>query len=152
MHPPVKDQTDIGRDNPTIDASDGAEIPDQFTREEFNKDTARQEFKEEADVNHMLSKFSITPERGAPTYGEWDDTMDLQQALQSVAEARAAYTDLPDEIKAKFSSMEELLKAYNNGSFVIKDGDVPVPPKTELEILQERYNDLEKRLLENRPA
>lgn len=144
--PPVKDQTDIGRDNPTIDASHGAEIPDQFTREEENKDVAQQQFAKDADINHMLSKFGITPERGAPTYGEWDDSLDLQQALMSVAEARAAYSDLPDELRNKFSSMEEILKAYNNGSLVIKDGDVPEQPKTETQLLQERIKDLEERL------
>lgn len=142
MHPPIKDQTDIGQDEPTLDASDGA-ILENGTE---NKDMARQEFAQEADVNYMLSRFGITPERGAPTYGEWDDTIDLQQAIASVTEARSAYADLPEELRKKFGSMEELLEAYNNGSLVIKDGEVPVPPKTETEILQERIVQLEERL------
>lgn len=140
MHPPVKDQTDIGADEPTIDASDRP----------GNRDTARQEFAKEADINYMLSRFGITPQRGAPTYGEWDDSLDLQQAIASVQEARAAYRDLPDALKKKFNSMEELLAAYHNGSLVIKDGDAPTPPKSETEILQERLADLEKRLSETR--
>lgn len=148
MHPPTKDQTDINVENPTVDASDGAEIPDQQTREQNNKDMARQEFAKEADINYMLSRFGVTPERGAPTYGEWDDSLDLQQAIASVAEAKAAYNDLPEKLKEKFASMEDILTAYNNGSLVIKDGDVPVEPKTELQLLQERYEALEKRILE----
>jgi len=146
MHPPTKDQTDIGVDNPTTDASHGAiiELSNGEIRE--NKDTARQEFAKEADINNMLSKFGITPERGAPTFGEWDDTLDLQQAIASVTEARAAYADLPEALRNRFNSMEELLAAYNNGALVIKDGEVPVPPKTETEILSERITELQAKL------
>lgn len=146
MMPPTKDQTDIGVDNPTIDASDGAPIERQDGEITENQDMARQEFKNDADINYMLTKFGITPERGAPTYGEWDDTLDLQQALTSVAEARGAYSDLPTELKQKFGSMEDLLKAYNNGSLVITEGEAPVPPKTETQLLQERIDELQRRI------
>lgn len=143
--PPTKDQTDIGRDNQKLDASDGAIIELHNGDVTENKDVARQEFAKDADINYMLSKFGITPERGAPTYGEWDDTIDLQQALASVAEARAAWSNIPHELKQKFKSMEQLLTAYSNGSLVIKDGEVPVQPKTETELLRERITELEKR-------
>lgn len=142
MQPPTKDQTDIGVDNPTVDASDGAELENGTE----NKDSARQEFAKEADINYMLSKFGITPERGAPTFGEWDDTIDLQQALASVTEAQAAFKALPDALRNKFQSMEEILKAYHNGSLEIKDGDVPKAPLTETELLQQRINTLEEKL------
>lgn len=138
----MKDQLDIGQDEPTVDASDGAELPNGSE----NKDTARQEFAKDADINYMLSKFGIVPQRGAPTFGEWDDTLDLQTAIQAVAEAKNAFYGLPTALKEKFNSMEEILKAYNNGSLIIKDGDVPVEPKTEIQLLQERINQLEDRL------
>lgn len=152
MQPPTKDQTNIGVDNPTIDASDGAlnETPEGEIYE--NKDVARQEFGKEADINHMLSRFGIVPERGAPAFGEWDDTLDLQQALTSVAEARTAYADLPDELRQKFSSMDELLKAYHSGALIIKDGEVPIPPKTETQLLQERIDELQRKIHEATPA
>lgn len=145
MMPPTKNQTDLGVDNPTIDASDGAlsELDGQIYE---NKDVARQEFAKDADINYMLSRFGVTPTRGAPIYGEWDDTINLQQALTAVTEARLAYADLPPELKNKFSSMEELLTAYHNGSLVISDGEVPIPPKTETQLLQERVVELEQRL------
>lgn len=146
MIPPTKDQTDIGVDNPTIDASDGALIELDNGEVIENKDMARQEFAKDADINYMLSKFGITPERGAPTYGEWDDSLDLQQALTSVAEAKAAYRDLPEELRNKFESMEDLLTAYNNKSLVIKDGEQPEQPKTETQLLQERIAQLENRV------
>lgn len=146
MMPPTKDQTDIGKENPTIDTSDGAivELPNGEMYE--NKDMTHQEYGKDADVNHMLSKFGITPERGTPTFGEWDDSIDLQQALTSVTEARTAFKTLPDELKKKFNSMEELLTAYNDGQLTIKDGEAPVPQKTETELLQERIDALQKRL------
>lgn len=143
--PPTKDQTTLGVDNPTIDASDGAILERHNGDVEENKDMARQEYAKDADINYMLSRFGITPERGAPTFGEWDDTIDLQQALASVAEARAAFSEIPEELRKKFSSMEELLTAYGNGSLVIKDGEIPVQPKTETELLRDRITELEKR-------
>lgn len=146
MQPPTKDQTSIGVDEPTIDASDGALIVTHNGDLAENKDMTRQEFAKDADINYMLSRFGITPERGAPTYGEWDDNLDLQQAIAAVTEARSAYRDLPEELRKKFNSMEELIQAYANGSLVIKDGDVPVPPKTETELLQDRIRELETRL------
>lgn len=121
MMPPTKDQTSINVDNPTIDASDGAELPNGKP----NKDMARQEYAKDADINHMLSRFGIVPERGAPTYGEWDDTIDLQSALTATREAAEAYRNLPPELREKFNSMEELLTAVDNGSLVIKDEELP---------------------------
>lgn len=151
MIPPNKDQTDIGFDNPTIDASNGAiVIQDPTGTETENKDETRQEYAKDADINYMLSRFGLVPARGTPTYGEWDDSMDLQQALTSVSEAKSAYNDLPKALKEKFANIEELLTAYNNGSLVIKDGEVPIPPKTEAQLLQERIDELEKRILEKR--
>lgn len=114
MQPPTKDQADIGLDNVTINCN----TPD-------NKDMARQEFKQEADINYMLSKFGVTSPRGAPTYGEWDDTIDLQVAFQSISDARTAYAQLPENLRAKFTRMEDLLTALDNGSLVIKNEDAP---------------------------
>lgn len=116
MYPPTKDQTDIDIENVLLDASDSAE----------NKDTARQEFKQEADINYMLSRFGITPPRGTPTYGQTDDTLDLQTAIQAVREAQAGYRTLPKELRDKFPSMEAMLAAIDNGSLVLK-AEEPAP-------------------------
>lgn len=118
MHPPTKDQADIGVDNPSIDASDSEENPDM----------ARQEYAQEADVNYMLSRFGITQPRGAPTFGEWDDSIDLQIALESVREARRGFNTLPKELREKFGTLEEFLTAVDNGSLIIKDEEEPKPP------------------------
>lgn len=116
--PPEKDQADIGRDNETLDASDSDD----------NKDMARQEFAQEADINYMLSRFGITQPRGTPTYGEVDDSIDLQIALEAVREAQAGFKALPPELKDKFKNMADLIRAVDNGSLVIKEEPPAAPP------------------------
>lgn len=126
MNPPTKDQADIGIDNPTIDASDNAILEDGTD----NKDMARQEYKDESDINYMLSRFGITSPRGAPVYGEWDDSIDLQIAIESVREARQGYNDLPRELRDKFPTMEEFLRAVDNGELELKpERETPAPPQ-----------------------
>lgn len=118
MHPPLRDQSELDTVNVYVDASDG---PD-------NKDVARQEYKNEADIGYMLSRFGVIPPRGAPQYGEWDDSLDLQMAIESVREAQLAYGNLPKELREKFHNMGDLLNAIENGSLVIKDEPAPEPP------------------------
>lgn len=150
MQPPLKDHRNFQDvDDPQLDASNGATVV-QIDYAYENKDTARQEFAKEADINHMLSRFGVVPERGTPTFGEWDETLDLQQAITSVAEAKAAFERLPEELRKKFNNMEEVLAAYNNGGLVIKNEDAPEVPKTEVELLQERIDALQKRIDEQK--
>lgn len=123
MHPPTKDQANgIGADEPTIDCA-----VDMYTGAEL-ADMARQEFKNDADINYMLSRFGVTQPRTAPIYGEWDDSIDLQSALQAVHDAREGFKTLPKEMKEKFHKMEDLLEAYNNGSLVIRNEKAPENP------------------------
>lgn len=133
MHPPTKDQADIGIEDQILDASHST----------TNKDVARQEFKDEADINYMLSRFGITQPKGAPSYGTWDDSIDLQTAIQSVRESRAAYNELPEVLRNKFPSMEAMLTAIDNGSLVLKDEQAPEPTKTPMDLQNERIAKLE---------
>lgn len=129
MHPPIKNiYDDVGTDNPQIDASESIDNPTYVDQSK----------KDEADINYMLSRFGVVPPRGAPTYGEWDDSLDLQMAIHSVNEAKHAYQNLPEEIRRKFGSMEELLTAVENGSFQIKHEEAPPEPKTVEQIIEER--------------
>lgn len=141
MHPPTKDQTDIGIEDSTIDASDGADIKD-FDKP--NKDVARQEFKADADINVYLSKLGITQARDAPQYGEWDDTIDLQTSIQALRDAREAFDRLPKELTSMFPNMEALLNAINNGTLVLKDEEAPPEQPTEAQLIQQRLDNLEK--------
>lgn len=123
MMPPTKDQTDIGVENVIVDASDGA--IDEYGKE--NKDMARQEFAKEADIGYMLGRFGVVPQRGSPTFGTVDDTVDLQSAINATIEAKAAYYKLPKELRDKFDSMEQFLNAVANGSLEIKNENAPEP-------------------------
>lgn len=125
MYPPTKDQADIGVENPTLDASD-AHIHD--IDETVNVDRARQEYKNDADINYMLSRLGVTQPRGAPVYGEWDDNIDLQMAIESVREAKTGFRSLPEELQKKFGTLEDFLTAVDNGSLVIKDKEPEPPP------------------------
>lgn len=136
MMPPTKDQADIGVDNPMIDASDRP----------GNKDQTRQEGKDEADINYMLSRFGVTQPRGTPTFGVWDDTVDLQNAITATREARAGFANLPKVLRDKFGTMEEFLRAVENGSLVIKDEEEPAPVKSEMDKLNDRLAEAEKQL------
>lgn len=136
MKPPTKDQTDIGLDNPTLDASSGVEL-EYGDVVIVSRDLTRQEDKEAADIHNMLAKMGVVAPRGAPRYGEWDDSIDLMTAINSVQEARDAFANVPEELRKKFTSMEQLLDAVENGSLVLKDEEAPAPVKTELELLRE---------------
>lgn len=117
MHPPLRDQADIGAIDQLLDAS----------HREGNKDMAHQEFKDEADINYMLSRFNVTQPRGTPTYGEWDDTLDLQVAIQATRDAKSAWLDLPEDLRNRFGRMEDLLTAIENGSIEIKNEEFKDP-------------------------
>lgn len=121
MHPPLKDQTTLDVDNPTIDASDRP----------GNKDVTQQQFAKETDTNYLLSRWGLEPERGKPQYGEWDDSYDLQTTLEATREAEAAFARLPDGLKAKFDTIQDLVAAVEHGKLILRDGEPPpdnVPP------------------------
>lgn len=133
MMPPVKDQSDIGLEDQLLDASDSP----------TNKDTARQEFAQEADLNYLLSRLGVTQPRGAPQYGTWDDTIELQTAIAAVRDARAAYSQLPQVLKDKFPNMGALVAAFENGSLILKDEEAPAPVKSPMDLANERIAKLE---------
>lgn len=131
MHPPIKDQKnfldDKHRDEPGLDASDGAPIVEHDGTISENTDQARQEFKDEADINYMLSRFGVTQPRNSPTFGSWDDSIDLQQAIESTREARDGYNTLPLQLREKFTTMEDFLRAVDNGSLRIRTQEEKPP-------------------------
>lgn len=81
-------------------------------------DMARQEFKDETDVNKLLARYGVEAMmRGEPQYAEIDYTMDLQQSLESIREAERAIAKLPVELRTKYSTWERLLDGAYNGEF-----------------------------------
>lgn len=78
-------------------------------------DLARQEFKEETDVNKVLARYGIDGIRREPQYSSVDYDMDLQQALESIREAERGIARLPTELRSKYDTWERLLDGAYNG-------------------------------------
>lgn len=74
-------------------------------------DVARQEFKAEADITTILSKFGVQGATRPPLYEETDYTLDLQQALAAIERARGGYDRLPLEIRKKYPNWQSVILA-----------------------------------------
>lgn len=95
-----------------------------------SKDMARQEFKEEVDVNNILKRGGLDQIRPMQqVFGEVDYSINLQEAYTITAEAIRAYNRLPEHIKQKYPNWVEVLKAADNGTLEMKPKpkDEPAP-------------------------
>lgn len=93
-------------------------------------DPTRQEFKQETDVNFILNRFGIPIANG--TFGrEIDYTIDLQNALAAIAEARQSHRRLPPDLRTRYPTWQSLLNALDSGDLEIKAGEKPgeTPPQ-----------------------
>lgn len=73
------------------------------------KSMTDQSFKDECDVNNIISKFKKTGNlthvaRIQGTYGDFSDIPDLQQAMQTVTDAQANFEALPSNIRSRFGN------------------------------------------------
>lgn len=80
-----------------------------------SKDMARQEFKEETDINILLAKFGVNQQQRQPQYGEADYTVDLQQSLHAVEQTKQAHKHLSPEIKSKYPTWQSMLDGMASG-------------------------------------
>lgn len=102
-----------------------------------SRDMARQEFKDDADINVILSRFGLSTTNRTPTYGEIDYTLDLQTALGAIAQSQSAYRRLSPELKAKYPTWQKLVNAMASGHLAkdldelgkkYSDDNKPAPP------------------------
>lgn len=109
--PPLRNQGDLLND----EASDAAALVTSADDDEF---AARQEDKDETDINVMLRRFGVDgvlrSQRPA-TYGEVDYNIDLQGALHAVQDARTMFDRLPPELKRKYGTWQNVLNAAETG-------------------------------------
>lgn len=99
-----------------------------------SKDLARQEFRDEADINIILKKFGVTSHGITPRFQEVDYDADLQSALGAIAEARRVHADIDPELRKKYPTWQSLLNAMATGELTMKDPAAPVvsdPPPAE---------------------
>jgi hypothetical protein len=76
---------------------------------------ARQEFKDEADVNIIMRRYGADAPLKPTSYGEQDFDLDLQQALASIDSAQRMFAKLPSNIQEKYQSWQNVLNAAANG-------------------------------------
>lgn len=120
MHPAVRTQADGEQD-----LFSAASVLDCAA--EGNLDTARQEFKQEADINVLLQRFGINAPQKQVTFQDVDFDLDLQTALAAIATARAVHRSLPPELRADFPTWQALLTAVDRGEVTISDKPPEVP-------------------------
>lgn len=69
---------------------------------------ARQEFKEEADINTIVKNFGLGYEvpQGLrlPTYGDFTDNADYHEACNAIAMANESFDLLPADMRARFNN------------------------------------------------
>lgn len=99
-------------------------------------DMARQEFREEADINTILRKFGATAQQRQGVWGSTIDyNIDLQTALDATHDAQLAYQQLPEKLRQRYPTLDEFMAAANAGN--IQPADLkpaapaaPAPPTT----------------------
>lgn len=84
-----------------------------------DEDKARQEFKDETDINWLLRKYGALPPAQTFTQGEVDYDLSLLDAKLSVVEARKAYDAFPRVLRESLS-FSGFLEAVANGSFKVE--------------------------------
>lgn len=124
MHPAVRQQSDYLNEEYSRKAALDTSGPEW-------KDVTRQEFKAEADINVMLSRFGVMPGTKVPQYGEADFTMDLQNAFDAVDSAKGAWRKMPAHLREKYPDWRALLQAVITGE--LKPGFLDPEPERELE-------------------
>lgn len=73
-----------------------------------DEDRAKQEFKEETDINTILRRFNITGQLPqnvrAPVYGDFMEVHDFQTAANAIAAANEAFEEMPAEVRRRFGN------------------------------------------------
>lgn len=88
-----------------------------------SQDTARQEFKQECDVDYQLRRVGAGMAFLRPAQsGVQDFDVTMQEAIQSVRDARRAWDRLPDGIRSRYRTWEDVAIAMIDGSFKPLEG------------------------------
>lgn len=81
------------------------------------EDKTHQEFKDESDINKMLAKFGVMGHGTEPYFGPVDYGIDLQQALQTIADAKRAHAALDPALLAKYPTWVSMVEAIELGTY-----------------------------------
>jgi phage internal scaffolding protein len=67
----------------------------------------KQEFKKDADINHIMKKFGPLgqfPQRDDAIYGDFSEAGTYQEALERVKKAELQFSGLPAEVRKRFKN------------------------------------------------
>lgn len=125
-----------------VDAGDPALVEEwsleSSLRCDPKEDKARQEFRDAADVNVILRKFGTAGFEPRPVrYGVQDMDADLQQHFEAARSLQEGWLRLPESLRRRYPSWDELLDAVQRGeaSLVDPDGVEVEPPKVEAPVV-----------------
>lgn len=96
----------------------------------------QQQFKDEVDINTIAKNFGITGRMPVnvrmPTFGDFEDVVDYQTALNAARRASQSFMAMPAEVRARFENNPQRFLEFcsdpNNREEAIKLGLVPKPP------------------------
>lgn len=122
MRPAIWSQADMA----DIEAREvvGLEAGIKCTAEE---DKARQEFKDEADINVLLRRYGAVPPP-KPLGGEWDFDQDFQAGLNATRELAEGYAKLPRQLREAYPEPLDLIAAVLRGEVQYKGDGTPEVP------------------------
>lgn len=97
----VRSSFNLDREANSLQA--GLAIPDNE-----DEQLTQQQFKDETDINVLLQRFAITGQmpQGVrmPTYGDFTDVGNFQEALEALAGAQDAFMQMPAEVRDRFAN------------------------------------------------
>lgn len=94
---------------------------------------AKQEFKDECDINVLLRRFNVTGQLPSgvrmPTFGDFEVVNDFHSAANAIAEARESFDVMPAEVRRRFNNDPADFVAFcsdsSNREEAVKLGLVP---------------------------
>jgi len=101
--------------------------------DESSRMITRQEFKDDADINKLISKFGVdafTKGRQAIPGAQINYDLDLQQALTTVNAVQQRYNFIPQWLKDRYPNWQLLAEALESGTIDLKEPQAPPAPPT----------------------
>lgn len=97
---------------------------------------AKQEFRDECDINTIVKRFGITGKmpQGVrmPMFGDFDQVSNFHEAANAIAAARESFSAMPAEVRSRFNNDPEVFVQFcgdeANRAEAIKLGLVPDVP------------------------
>lgn len=87
---------------------DEASVDSGLLFTENDEDQAKQEFKDECDINTILKRFNITGQLPAdvrmPTFGDFTGVGTFHDAVNAIALANEAFDEMPADVRARFGN------------------------------------------------